>query len=168
MRVLYLSLLWLHVTAAAVWIGGMVFIALVLVPATRRMEHRGAAVSLVGWTGRRFRWIGWTCLCILVLSGVLNLFYRGFEWSVLGNSEICENPFARVLGVKLLLVVGAFLLSALHDFSIGPRATELLRRDPASPRALTLRRRASWIGRLNLLLVLVIVALGVALARGGF
>ncbi|MFQ5795545.1 MAG: hypothetical protein ACE5JP_10915 [Candidatus Bipolaricaulia bacterium] len=75
MHVLYLLSVWLHILAAAIWIGGMVFLALILVPVTRRPEHRGIAVSLIHWTGVRFRWVGWICLGLLLLSGIFNLAY---------------------------------------------------------------------------------------------
>ena len=52
-----------------------------------------------------------------------------------------------------------------HDFEIGPKATRAW--EAGSESAATLRRVASWIGRLNLLLGLVVVALAVALVRGG-
>lgn len=46
------------------------------------------------------------------------------------------------------------------------KALYLLSVDPASPAAGRLRRQASRIGRLNLLLALVISAFGVMLVRG--
>lgn len=166
MHAFYIFSVWLHVLAAAVWIGGMVFIALVLVPATRRPEHRGVAASLVRWTGRRFRWIGWLGLALLLLTGAFSMAQRGFVWADLVSGKVWEDPFGQLVGVKLLLVAVILFLSVLHDFVIGPRATDLLQNNPGSPQALKFRRQASWIGRFNLLLALVVVALGVMLTRG--
>lgn len=162
----YIFSVWLHVLAAAVWIGGMVFIALVLVPVTRQPEHRGVATSLIRWTGRRFRWIGWLSLALLLLSGTFNLAQRGFGRADLVSGRLWEGTFGRVLGIKLFLVAMILFLSILHDFVIGPRATELLQNHPGSPQALKLRRQASWMGRLNLILALIVVALGIMLVRG--
>jgi len=166
MRALYLFSVWLHILAAAVWIGGMVFLALVLVPVTRRPEYRPIAAGLVQWTGERFRWVGWTCLGLLVLSGGFNLAYQGFGWADLWTGRLWEGGFGRVLAVKLLLVAVILLLSAVHDFLVGPRATVLWQARPDSPEARRLRRRASWFGRLNLALGLAVVALAVLLVRG--
>jgi len=166
MRALYLLSVWLHILAAAVWIGGMVFLVLVLVPVIRRPEYRGVAAPLIHWTGVRFLWVGWTCLILLAASGTFALAYRGFGWTDLWSGRVFQGPFGQTLGVKLSLVAMILLLSALHDFLVGPRATALWQANPASPEATRLRRQAGWIGRLNLLLALIVMALGVMLGRG--
>lgn len=59
------------------------------------------------------------------------------------------------------------LLSAAHDFYLGPLSTRLVRSsDPDLRTTLALRRQAAWIGRLNVLLALAILALAVMLVRG--
>lgn len=166
MQLIYLFSVWLHILSAAVWIGGMVFFGVVLVPVIRRPESQGVAASLVQLTGLRFRLAGWLCLAILFLTGFFNLFYRGFAWADLRSGRLWEGAFGRALSLKLLLFGVVLMLSIVHDFSIGPRATELWRTDSTSPQAGKLRRQASWIGRLNLLLALLIVALGIMLVRG--
>lgn len=166
MKALYLLSVWLHILAAIIWIGGMGFLVLVLVPVIRRPEYRGIFGELVHWTGVRFRWVGWICLTLLVLSGTFNVAYRGFGWDDVWSGRLWRGPFGRALGVKLFLVAMILLLSALHDFVIGPRATAAWQEDPTSPVARRLRRQASWIGRMNLLLALIVVAFGVMLVRG--
>jgi len=166
MRGLYLLSVWLHILSVTVWLGGMVFLALVLVPVTRRPEYRGQAASLIHWVGVRFRWVGWICLVLLLISGILNVGYRGFTWADLWSGRLWQGPFGRALGIKLLLVAVILLLSAVHDFFLGPRATALWQANPGAPQALRLRRQATWIGRINLLLALIVVALGIILVRG--
>ncbi len=157
---------WLHVLAAAVWLGGMVFLALVLVPVVRRSEYREHAPRLVHLTGTRFRAVGWVCLGVLIVTGFVNLWYRGIGWAVLSNAGFWASPFGGLLGWKLLVVAVALALSAYHDFLIGPQATVVGLAEPGSAAALKLRRRASLMGRANLLLALATVALGVMLVRG--
>jgi putative copper export protein len=140
---LSLALRFLHVLAAATWLGGMLFIALVLVPVARRLEPP-VRTRLVHETGRRFRTVGWIAVGVLVSSGLLNLWLR---------PELLSAPRFHW---KLALVVAALALSAVHDFVLGPRAG----RPDADP---SLRARASWIARLNVVVVLVVVALGLAL-----
>jgi copper resistance protein D len=140
-----LVILWFHVLAAITWIGGMLFIALVLVPVTRRLEDPTVRTRLVQETGRRFRTIGWIALTVLVVTGLLNL------WS---HPDLLSS--AR-LHWKLGLVGLALILSAFHDFVLGPRAGA----PGADPSA---RVRASWVARVNVLVVLVVVLLGLSLA----
>lgn len=166
MGVLYLFSVWLHIFAAAVWIGGMVFLAAVLVPVTRRPEYRGVAASLFHLTGVRFRWVGWACIALLLLTGTFNLLFRGLGWADLWSGRLWEGRFGQALAFKLFLVTVILLLSVLHDFFIGPRATALWHADPGSTDARRLRRQASLIGRVNLLLAMATVALGIILVRG--
>jgi len=71
-----------------------------------------------------------------------------------------------VLGLKLLLVALVLLLSAWHDLAASRRMTRMTR-DNAGPIELRrFRRRAAWVGRIVLILSVVIVVLGVTLARG--
>jgi uncharacterized membrane protein len=137
---------WLHVLAAITWIGGMLFIALVLVPSARRLEDPTLRTRLIQETGRRFRTIGWIALGGLVVTGLLNL------WM---HPVLLSSPRFHW---KLGLVVLALILSAFHDFVLGPRAGA----PGADPSA---RVRASWVARINVLVVLVIVALGLSLFR---
>ena len=164
---MHLFFVWLHVLAAAIWVGGMLFLALVLVPVVRREEYREHAPRLVHLTGTRFSRVGWVCLLVLVASGFTNLWFRGIGWAALTNVGFWTTPFGLVLALKLLLVAAVLGLSAWHDFGVGPRATAAWQADPGSAEAIRLRRLASWFGRLNLLLALVVLGLAAALVRGG-
>ena len=159
-------LVWLHILAAAVWLGGMVFLGLVLVPVVRRPEYREHASRLVHLTGIRVRTVGWMCLVLLVGTGFANLMLRGIGWAALSNTGFWASPFGILLGCKLVIVAAVLALSAYHDFGVGPRATAAGQADPGSTRAQRLRRQASWMGRMNLLLALAAVAFGVLLVRG--
>lgn len=168
MRTLYLLSVWIHILSAIVWIGGMVFLALVVVPVTRRTELRGQSGALFRWTGRRFRWIGWICLLLFVLTGIVNLAYRGYHWSDLWSGALWSGSFGQTLAVKLVLVAAILVLSAVHDFKVGPEAASLMEREPTANETRRWRRAASWFGRVNLLLALIVVMLGVMLVRGGW
>lgn len=166
MQTLYLLSVWLHILSVATWLGGMLFLVLVIVPVTRRPEYRGISGALLHWLGVRFRTVGWVCLGLLVLTGVVNLTYRGIGWATLVDARFWNGAWGQTLGIKLLLVSIILLASAYHDFYVGPEATVLWQRDPSGARTQRLRWQARWIGRVNLLLALIVVALGVMLVRG--
>ena len=166
MRLLYLISVWLHLLSVIIWLGGMFFLAIAIVPLLRQPAYQMFRYAMLSWMGFRFRWIGWVCLLLLLITGLINLAYRGYGWDDLFNGQLWQGSFGHVLGLKLLLVSMIFGLSAVHDFFIGPQATVLVQTQPGSEKALRLRKQASWIGRINLLVALAVTALGAILVRG--
>lgn len=138
---------WVHVLAAMVWIGGMLFVALVLIPAARRLDDPVLRSRLIHELGVRFRAVGWTALALMVATGLLNLWFR---------PDILYSPRFHWKAGLVGLALG---LAAVHDFVLGPRAGR-----PGAPPAA--RVRASWLARVNVVVALGIVLLGLAL-RGG-
>ncbi len=108
-----------------------------LVPVTRRLDDRNARTRLVQGAGRRSRTVGWIALAVLIATGLLNLWI---------HPALLSSPR---LHWTLGLVGLTLILSAFHDFVLGPRAGA----PGADPSA---RVRASWIARINVLVVLVI------------
>jgi uncharacterized membrane protein len=138
-----LLLRWIHVLAAITWIGGMLFIALVLVPVARRLDDPVLRTRLIQDLGVRFRTVGWIALGLMIATGLGNLWYRPYLLQASG------------FHAKLGLVVVALAVSVLHDFVLGPKAGR-----PGAPPAA--RRRASWVARVNVVTALAIVLLGLS------
>ena len=132
----------LHVAAALTWVGGMLFVALVLVPVMRR-EEPPLRRRLVHAAGVRFRAVGWISIGLLIVTGLANVWLRP------------ELMTLTRFWVKIALVAVAILLGAVHDFLLGPRAGR-----PDAPSSM--RPAASWLARANVLLVLAIVYLGLS------
>lgn len=165
MRVLYLVSVWVHILAATVWIGGMLFLVLVVVPWLRKGGRTDAAVFLRE-TGERFRNVGWVCFGLLLVTGTFNLWVRGVRLSDFVRTEWLESPFGKTVLVKLGAFLVVLAVSALHDFVVGPRATRAIAADARSTDAQRQRRRASMLGRINVVLALILVTAGVVLVRG--
>jgi len=163
---IYVVSVWLHIMAAVVWVGGTVFLVIVLVPVIRRPEFGAIASKLIRFTGLRFRWIGWVCFCLFVFTGVINLAARGIGLKELQDAAFWQGSFGRTLAIKLVVVLTILVISAFHDFSLGPRAAAAWEANPASAEALRLRRQAVQLARLNLLIALTVILLGVMLVRG--
>lgn len=166
MHAIYLLSVWLHVLAATIWIGGMFFIVLVIVPWLRHGGNREAAGAFLRETGERFRGVGWVCFGIIVVTGTFNLWVRGVRVSDFGRGEWIASSFGTLVMTKLTAFALVLGVSVVHDFSVGPRATRAIERNPESKQAGRLRRQASLLGRANALLALVLVAVGVMLVRG--
>jgi len=165
MHTLYLLSVYLHITAAIIWIGGMFFLVLVLVPWLRQGD-RAQAGRVMKEAGQRFRTIGWACFAVVLATGSFNLYVRGVRFGSFVDPVWLASPFGKAVVYKLSFFALVLFLSAFHDFWHGPRATLAVQKDPRSPEAERLRKRASHLGRLNMALALVLLGLGVILVRG--
>jgi uncharacterized membrane protein len=162
---IYLLSVWLHIVAAVVWIGGMLFMTFVMMPVVRDPHYAATAVALVGPIGRRFRVITWALLFGLVATGLINASFRGVTWSSCLDLAFWSGRFGMILAVKLAVFTAMVVLSLVHDFVIGPRAGIATGTDADSGRARLHRRRATVLGRINIVLGLVVIALAAMLVR---
>ncbi len=166
---LYQIAVLIHLVAVVTWLGGSLFLAMVVVPLIRRqMASPAEGARLLGEVARRFRPVAWASIVLMVASGAFIAtdhwdvspadFFRGSGW------------FIRVLQAKVAIVVLVIVLSFVHDFVLGPRVTRHLEELTAHgqrPSGVSKARRALiWTARANVLLILAVVALAVTLTRG--
>jgi uncharacterized membrane protein len=154
----------LHVLAAMLWLGGMFFLAAVGAPVLRKVEPQELRARLFAALGERFRVVGWWAIAVLIVTGVLNLHFRGLLSATLWTSaSFWGTSLGRALAWKLAAVTAMVSISGFHDFISGPAASRLA---PGSPAALKARRRASMLARINALVGIILVIAAVRLARG--
>lgn len=155
--------LWLHVIAAMFWVGGQLFLVLVVLPVLRKVLTEGERIRIAAQTGRRFAALSTIALAVLLITGPLNAINLHVTWSIVRDTE-----WGHVLVAKVLLVLVMLAITIVHGAYYG-RKLELLRGaigdDPArAARRRALQRQSVRISALNLLLNLVIVALAAWLA----
>jgi uncharacterized membrane protein len=155
-----LFLIWLHLMAAVTWIGGMLFLSLVLIPALRREGMDRTRADVLKAAGKRFRVLVWVAVLVLLVSGPFLLAGRGL-------SLLQPDRWPAVLTAKLGLVGVIILLTALHDLILGPRMTDRRQSTESAQSALRaiLVRSSAWVPRLSVLIALAILWLAVLLAR---
>lgn len=161
---LYTLFVWIHILAAMIWIGGMAFLALVVIPSLRHPKLSPVRDHAIQQIGFRFRVIGWGALTALFLTGILNLWARGYTLNDLMTGRLWQGMFGRTLAEKLTLFGMILLISALHDFWVGPKAVAATLQ--GNPGGRGWWKASSWLGRINLLLGLLTVLLGILLVRG--
>ncbi|MDA8389314.1 MAG: copper resistance protein CopD [Gammaproteobacteria bacterium] len=144
-------LLTVHLLAAMVWVGGLVFFVLVGVPLARKNPQWQLAPAL----GRAFRPVGWAALIVLLITGPLLLAHLGVGWPVLREAAFWRSPFGMTLLAKILLVAFVIGLTIWHDRVSG-----------RYPEKGALYAAVRFAGRaIGVASVLIVVA-GLALARG--
>jgi uncharacterized membrane protein len=159
----YVASVYLHILAAATWVGGIIFLVAIAVPSLRKLD-RTAAEPMLRATVFRFRAVGWVAFAVLLLTGLYNLHARGIGWSELTDPAFRATSSGKALLIKLACFVVVIVLQAIHDFSIGPRA--LVAMEQGTAEAPRLRKLAGLIGRVNGLVTLVIVLCAVIVVRG--
>jgi uncharacterized membrane protein len=173
---MYQALVFIHLASAIIWVGGSLFLALVLIPVLRRFApvpgqspaHLTLPPDLLGTIARRFRLISWICIVLLVATG---LYILPTRYSI-GFSEFFSlgGHFVATLQVKVALVAIVIWISVIHDFIIGPltsRLIEEMRAGATPPGYLPLLRKCVvWIARVNVLLMILIVIVAVTMTRG--
>lgn len=165
MSALYYLNVTIHVLAAMLWLGGMFFLGAVGAPVLRAIEPPPVRQRLFQELGSKFRRVGWIAISVLVVTGVLNLYFRGWlHWSVLGSASFWRTSLGHALAAKLTFVILMITISAIHDFAHGPRAGLAT---PGSPEAIAFRKRAAMLARVNAALGVLLVVAAVRLARGG-
>lgn len=162
----YFLSVFVHVASAIFWIGGMLFTAAVLVPASRHellINKKGAFFALIG---RKFSRITWFLFIVLIVTGITNLLARGYEFGDFGTAGFWETDFGGDLSIKLSLFAIVLIVSGIHDFFAGPKAARLMDKRPDSQETKRMRKLSSWLGRVNLVLGLGILYYALKLLRG--
>ena len=153
-------LIWLHLLAAVSWIGGTIFLSLVLAPSYRSLASKPDAGVLFRTTAKQFRLVVWGAVAVLLLTGPMLVLSHG--WSLFEPAR-WPSP----LGVKLTLVAVLLLMTLAHDLVLGPRVRAILALPPdkRTTSDQTILTAATWLPRLALVLSLAVLFAAVMLAR---
>ena len=130
----------LHLLAASVWSGGLLMLAVAVVPLLRR----GAADAALAWTIlQRFGTLAACSLTALLITG---LFMSGQQ--VASLDALLTTWYGQALLVKMMLVAGVALIGLLNAAPLHARVAALLQRllrHPAGWRRSTPRRLGSMV-----------------------
>src|SRR5574338_123065 len=111
---MYSTLVVLHILAAVTWIGGMIFLSLVLAPLVRGRQGAPEFMALFRSAALRFRPIVWVAIVVLLATGPILLSLRGIQVT-------SPTSWTGIVTVKLMLVALLLLLTLLHDLVFGPQ-----------------------------------------------
>lgn len=153
-------LVWIHLTAATFWVGGMLFLSLVAVPLLKKAPDPAAAQREFVNLARRFRMLVWVALSLLLVTGAILLPNHVDLSASLGE-------WSPAVLIKLTLVVLLIGVSLVHDQLIGPKARTLKHKPSIElvPMEKFLLRVSPLIGRLTMLLGLGILLSAVLMVR---
>ena len=157
----------LHLIAAAVWVGGMVFLGLAVGAARKTLGDR-ERVALFRRLGRRFLYVGGAAMLILIGTGSDMASDR-----LASFGDLFDTDYGKRLAEKLAVVIVVIALTLFHSLVQGPALSRLRERALEWPgdAALTaeVRRkamRAGIVSMLNLVASLAILVLAARLVTG--
>lgn len=102
-------ILWLHIVAACIWIGGQVTVA-AIIPLLRGQRDLARRV------GRRYQLIAWPAFAVLIVTGVVNVGNAGVRWS-----QLLDSAAGRTLTIKLAFVALSGIAAGAHSVLQAPR-----------------------------------------------
>ena len=156
---------WLHIVATVTWIGGLMAMAVLVIPAARRTLQPGDYAVLLGRLQEGLQRIGWLSLAVLVATGMFQMSAH----PAYGGFLAVSNPWAVAILIKHIVIGVMVLAGAYSTWGIMPalRRIALQRavgQNLDAAKDLALRKRESLVLTINLVLSIVVLLL-TAIAR---
>ena len=157
-------LTWVHITSAAIWVGGSLFIGVVFAPILKKMsmpvEER---IQLMVQVGRRFNKLAMPALFILIATGM----YQAHL--VLQKTDILyETSYGHVLIIKMVLVAALLITYAVHVRIIRKDVEDkIIAKQMPQEQLQKLRKKIIILGEVSVVLSVIILFLASVLNSGG-
>ncbi len=103
---------WLHLSTAALLVGGMVFLVAILRPVFGRNSSTSGMGILVDEIHERFRKYVGILIIVIILTGIINSFN-----SVMNGIE-ASSGYIVAIRIKVLLAIGLFIIYGVNTFLI--------------------------------------------------
>ena len=157
-------LTWIHITCAAIWVGGSLFIGAVFAPILKKMsmpiEER---LQLMIKVGRRFNKLAVPALIILMATGM----YQAHL--ILQKSDLLlDSSYGNILVIKIILVVALIVTFAIHVRVIRKDVEEkIMSKQISDDQLQVLRKKIIILGEITVVLSIIILFLAAVLNSGG-
>ncbi len=156
---------WLHIVATVTWVGGLIALSVLVIPAARRTLQPGDYAALFARLQAGLQRVGWLSLAVLIATGMFQMSahpaYEGFL--------AISNAWSVAILIKHILIGFMVLVGAYLTWGIMPslRRMALLRaagQNLDAAKDLALRKRESRALTINLILSILVLLL-TAIAR---
>jgi putative copper export protein len=154
---------WLHLTCASIWVGGSLFLGIVLAPMLGTIADSPAdRLALMLRIGRRFNRIALPSFIILIITGIYNS--RAF---MLQPNALIDSEYGIILLIKIVFVIVTLIIYVIHIRSIDIETENRIRNGDSNPYIQPVRSRIILLGRVIVGLSLIILFLGALLNNSG-
>ena len=137
-------LTWIHMLSASIWVGGSIFIGIVLAPMLKSLANTvEERIILMIKIGRRFNMVAVPALAVLVATGIYNA-----NTFIASPNTMLHTTYGTILVVKMALVASMIAVFGIHVKISGLNIEqELNMHNPSSVDICRLRTRIIWLGR---------------------
>lgn len=103
-------IMWAHLVSASIWVGGSIFIGIVLAPLLKTISDSvEERVKIMIRVGRKFNKIAIPSLAILIATGLYN------SSNILSKPELfLSTNYGIILLIKIILVISLIIMFAIH------------------------------------------------------
>lgn len=154
---------WVHLTCASIWVGGSLFLGIVLAPMLGTIADSPAdRLALMLRIGRRFNRIALPSFIILIITGIYNS--RAF---ILQPNALIDSEYGIILLIKIVFVIVTLIIYVIHIRSIDIETENKIRNGDSNSYIQSVRSRIILLGRVIVGLSLIILFLGALLNNSG-
>ncbi|KAB2879297.1 CopD family protein [bacterium] len=164
MLILYFISVTIHILFAAIWFGGSVLVILLYQHESKSINYFRSDSSNNYSMIQAFRKLSWVCFFLLFVTGLYNLFVRGYSWYDLFSSEFWVGYFGETLLVKLVLFAWVLTSAIVNDYLLRNLIAGKLY--IKTEETIRLFQRSLFLLRANLVLGFCILICAVMLVRG--
>jgi copper resistance protein D len=156
-------LMWAHLVAASIWVGGSIFIGIVLAPLLKIIsDSLEGRLSIMIRVGRKFNKIAIPSLIILIVTGLYNS--SGY---LSKPSLFLSTSYGLVLTVKIILVVILIVTFIIHARLIRPEVEKKIESKELSEDIIQkLRSKIISLGRITVIVSVAILLMAALLHSG--
>jgi putative copper export protein len=154
---------WAHLVSASIWVGGGIFLGIVLTPLLKRMSFSiEERLELMIKTGRRFNKIALPSLAILIITGIYN------SHLVFQSPEILfSSSYGAFLITKVILVIALIVTFVIHIRVFSKDVEEkITKRQIADNELQKLNRKGMILGETTVMLSVAILFFAALLDAG--
>lgn len=156
-------LTWIHLVAAAIWVGGSLFIGIVFSPLLKTMTNSiEERMQIMIRVGRRFNKVAVPSLIILMVTGLYS------SHVLLSKPDLLiATSYGTFLIIKILLVIALVITYAVHVRVIRKDVEEkIMSNQMPEPQIQTLRKKIIILGEITVVLSIAILFFAALLDAG--
>jgi putative copper export protein len=145
---------WIHLIAAAIWVGGSLFIGIVFSPLLKTMtDSVEERMQIMIRVGRRFNKVAVPSLIILMITGLYT------SHALIGKPELLvSTSYGTFLIIKIFLVIALIIVYAIHVRVIRKDIEEkIMSNQMPEPEIQKLRKKIIILGEITVVLSVTIL-----------